>query len=188
MDPKARKNPRGAAPPEFEKKVSEARPETPVSPPESASAEAPAAADSAPHTPELPPERESVAAGAAPAARVEDAPESAAEAAPIAGFAELAGKSSAALARSQAALVQGLEELSVEFAEMARSGVESATTRASEMLSVKTFSDAVDLNFSLARDSFEAFAGGSLRLAELAVEVARKAAAPFFADFIGRAY
>lgn len=99
----------------------------------------------------------------------------------LAAFAE---RRSTALARSQAAFVQGLEELSVEMAGLARWGLESATRGASEMLEVETFSDALDLQFSLVQESFQALVSGSLRMVELGLETAHKTAEPFLAEFL----
>jgi hypothetical protein len=163
MDAKSRKNPRAMMPPAAEAHPPAAASAAAATPPESAAA----------------PLNEAIAA---PAARLRETPGSAGEAGAFAGLAALAGRPSSALARSQAAFVQGLEELSVEMAGIARSGLESAARGATEMLAVKTLTDAVDLHLSLAQKSFEAFVGGSLRMAELGIETARKAAEPFFAE------
>jgi hypothetical protein len=106
---------------------------------------------------------------------------------PFSAFAERAGRASAALARSQSALVQGLGELSIEMTGFARSGVQKAAKRAGEALAIKTLSDAVDLQLGLARDGFEAFVGGPLRLSELGIEIARKTAEPLWSELLASA-
>ncbi len=169
MDKKARKNPGGTMPLEAER-----------TPSQTASEEG-----GAPFEPRTSPPDDAIPA---PSLHLRETAGSAKEVFTSAGFAELAGRSSVALQRSQAALVQGFEELSVEFAAIARSSVESAARRATEMLEVKTLPEALDLHFSFARDSLEAFVGGSLRMAELGVEVARKAAEPFFAELLSNPF
>ncbi len=91
-----------------------------------------------------------------------------------------------AFALSQALFIEGLEELSVELGEIARSGIESAAARTREMLAVKTLTEAVEVQLAVARDGFEAFFAGSLKLSELGVELARKTSEPLFAELFAR--
>jgi hypothetical protein len=55
----------------------------------------------------------------------------------------------AALAQSQAALTRGLGALSAEMARMALSGIDTAARTTTQMLSVKTLSDAIAVNAGL---------------------------------------
>jgi hypothetical protein len=93
----------------------------------------------------------------------------------------------AAFVQSQTAVARGLEALSAEAAGMAISGIDAAARAASEMLRVKTFSDAIEVNTSFTRNSFEALVGGSVKLSELGVKLATEASHPIFTQ-LGRSW
>jgi Phasin protein len=106
------------------------------------------------------------------------APESSAESP------QSAGDSLHALAQSQpqAGLTRDLEVIGVEVAGMALSGIDSSARTASDMLSVKTFSEVVALNAGLACTSLDTLVGGSIKLSELAVKLASEAAQSMLAE------
>ena len=93
----------------------------------------------------------------------------------------------AALVQSQTAVARGLEALSAEAAGMAISGIDAAARAASEMLRVKTLSDAIEVNTGFTRNSFDALVGGSAKLSELGVKLATEASHPIWTQ-IGRSW
>jgi hypothetical protein len=84
----------------------------------------------------------------------------------------------AAVVQSQAAVVRGLEALSAELAGLALSGIDAATRTATDMLAVKTLSDAIEINAGFTRSSFDALVGGSVKLSELGARLAAEASQP----------
>jgi hypothetical protein len=84
----------------------------------------------------------------------------------------------AALVQSQTAVARGLEALSVEVTGLAISGIDAATRTATDMLGVKTLSDAIEVNAGFTRSSFDALVGGSAKLSELGMKLATEAAQP----------
>ena len=85
-----------------------------------------------------------------------------------------------ALAESQAALARGLEALSAEMAGLALSGIGAAARAATEMLGIKTLSDAIEVNAGFTCSSFDALVGGSARLSQLGAKVAAETSKPLF--------
>ena len=88
----------------------------------------------------------------------------------------------AALVQSQTALARGLEALSTEMAGLALSGINAAARTATEMLGIKTLSDAIEVNAGLTRSSLVAMVGGSAKLSELGVKLAAEASQPILAQ------
>jgi hypothetical protein len=84
----------------------------------------------------------------------------------------------AALVQSQTAVARGLEALSVEVTGLAISGIDAATRTATEMLGVKTLSDAIEVNAGFTRSSFDTLVGGSAKLSELGMKLATEASQP----------
>jgi hypothetical protein len=84
----------------------------------------------------------------------------------------------AALVQSQTALARGLEAMSVEVTGLAISGIDTATRTATDMLGVKTLSDAIEVNAGFTRSSFDALVGGSAKLSELGMKLATEASQP----------
>ena len=84
----------------------------------------------------------------------------------------------AALVQSQTAVARGLEALSVEATGLAISGIDAATRTATDMLGVKTLSDAIEVNAGFTRSSFDALVGGSAKLSELGMKLATEASRP----------
>jgi len=84
----------------------------------------------------------------------------------------------AALVQSQTAMARGLEALSVEVTGLTLSGIDAATRTATEMLGVKTLSDAIEVNAGFTRSSFDALVGGSAKLSELGMKLATEATQP----------
>jgi hypothetical protein len=84
----------------------------------------------------------------------------------------------AALVRSQTAVARGLEALSAELAGLALSGIDAAARTATDMLAVKTLSDAIEVNAGFTRSSLDALVGGSVKLSELGAKLAAEASQP----------
>jgi len=84
----------------------------------------------------------------------------------------------AALVQSQAAVARGLEAMSAEVTGLAISGIDAATRTATDMLGVKTLSDAIEVNAGFTRSSFDALVGGSAKLSELGMKLATEASQP----------
>jgi hypothetical protein len=81
----------------------------------------------------------------------------------------------AALVQSQTAMARGLEALSAELAGLALSGIDAAARTATDILAIKTLSDAIELNAGFTRSRFHALLDGSTRLSELGVKLAAEA-------------
>jgi hypothetical protein len=90
------------------------------------------------------------------------------------------GDAGAALAQSQAALARGLEALSAEMAGLALSGMDVLARTATKLLTVKTLSDAIEVNAGFTCSSLEALVGGSAKLSELGVKLAAETSQPLF--------
>jgi hypothetical protein len=84
----------------------------------------------------------------------------------------------AALVQSQTALARGLEALSTEMAGLALSGIDAAARTATDMLGIKTLSDAIEVNAGLTCSSFDTLVGGSAKLSELGIKLAAEASQP----------
>jgi hypothetical protein len=84
----------------------------------------------------------------------------------------------AALVQAQTAVARGLGALSAEMAGLALSGIDAAARTATDMLGVKTLSDAIEVNAGFTRSSFDTFVGGSAKLSELGVRLASEASQP----------
>ena len=84
----------------------------------------------------------------------------------------------AALVQSQTAVARGLEALSAELAGLALSGIDAAARTATDMLAVKTLSDAIAVNAGFTRSSFDALVGGSVKLSELGAKLTAEASQP----------
>ncbi len=84
----------------------------------------------------------------------------------------------AAFVQSQTAVARGLEALSAELAGLALSGIDAAARTATDMLAVKTLSDAIEVNAGFTRSSFDALVGGSAKLSELGAKLAADASQP----------
>ena len=94
-------------------------------------------------------------------------------------LAHFGGKALVAAEESRAAVARGFDALSEEMAALARSGIDTVTRTAIEMLAVKSFSDAVAVNASFARASFDNWMGGSAKFSELGVKLAVESSRPF---------
>jgi hypothetical protein len=90
------------------------------------------------------------------------------------------GDPAAALAESQAALARGLEALSAEMAGLALSGMNVLARTATQMLAVKTLSDAIEVNAGFTCSSLETLVDGSAKLSELGVKLAAETSQPLF--------
>jgi hypothetical protein len=84
----------------------------------------------------------------------------------------------AALVKSQKAFARGLEALNTEIAGLALAGIDAAARTATDMLGIKTLSDAIEVNAGLTRSSFDTLVGGSAKLSELGVRLAAEASEP----------
>lgn len=111
-------------------------------------------------------------------ARSVEAPAETAKGASSENFADFGREAFAAVVQSQAAVVRGLEALSAELAGLAISGIDAAARTATDMLAVKTLSDAIEVNAGFTRSSFDALVGGSTKLSELGAKLAAEASQP----------
>ena len=93
-------------------------------------------------------------------------------------FAEFGREAFAAFVQSQTAVVRGLEALSAELTGLAFSRIDAAARTATDMLAVKTLSDAIEVNAGFTSSSFEALVGGSAKLSELGAKLAAEASQP----------
>jgi len=123
------------------------------------------------------------AEGAMPAATSMAAPsvEALAETAKRASSKDLAGfgcEAFAALVQSQTAVARGLEALGAELTGLALSTIDTATRAATDLLAVRTLSDAIEVNAGFGRNSFVALVGGSAKLSELGAKLAAEASQP----------
>jgi hypothetical protein len=84
----------------------------------------------------------------------------------------------AALAESQAAMARGLEAMSDEMAGLTRLSIDIAARTATDMLGVKTLSDAFKVNALFARESFDSLLDGSAKLSGLGVKLAAESSRP----------
>ncbi len=93
-------------------------------------------------------------------------------------LADLGRDTFAALVQSQTAMARGLEALSAELAALALSGIDATARTATDMLAVKTLSDAIEVNAAYTRSSFVALVGSSAKLSELGAKLAAEASKP----------
>ena len=93
-------------------------------------------------------------------------------------FGDFGREAFAAFVQSQTAVARGLEALSAELAGLALSGIDAAARTATDMLAVKTLSDAIEVNAGFTRSSFDALVGGSAKLSELGAKLAAEASQP----------
>jgi len=93
----------------------------------------------------------------------------------------------AALVQSQTAVARGLEAMTAEMTGLAISGIDVAARTATNMLGVKTLSDAMEVNAGFTRSSFDTLLGGSAKLSELGVKLATEASHPILTQF-GRSW
>ena len=84
----------------------------------------------------------------------------------------------AAVVQSQTAVARGLEALSAEMAGLVLSGIDAVARTATDMLAVKTLSDAIEVNAGFTRSSLDAVVGGSAKLSELGARLAAEASQP----------
>jgi hypothetical protein len=96
-------------------------------------------------------------------------------------LADFGSETFAAIEESRAAVARGFDALSEEMAGLARYGIDTAARTAIEMLAVKTFSDAIAVNTSFARASFDNWLGGSAKFSELGIKLAVESSRPFLA-------
>jgi hypothetical protein len=95
--------------------------------------------------------------------------------------ADFGWKALVAVEESRAAMARGFDALSEEMVGLARCGIDTVTRTAIEMLAVKTFFDAIAVNSSFARASFDNWIGGSAKFSELGVKLAVESSRPFLA-------
>ena len=96
------------------------------------------------------------------------------------------GDAGAALAQSQAALARGLEALSAEMAGLALTGMNVLARTATNLLAVKTLSDAIEVNAGFTCSGLEALVGGSAKLSELGMKLATETSQPLFGQLARR--
>jgi len=93
----------------------------------------------------------------------------------------------AALVQSQTALARGLEALGAELAGLALSGIDAAARAATDMLTVKTLFDAIEVNAGFSRSSLDALLARSAKLSELGAKLAADASRPILTQ-LGRGW
>ena len=93
----------------------------------------------------------------------------------------------AALVQSQTAVARGLGALSAEVAGLALSRIDAVARTATDMLAVKTLSDAIELNAGFTRGSIDALVGGSAKLSELGARLVAEASQPILTQ-LGRGW
>lgn len=108
------------------------------------------------------------------------APQSATKSAKPDGPRQVESDAGAALAQSQAALARGLEALSAEMAGLALTGMNVLARTATNLLAVKTLSDAIEVNAGFTCSSLETLVGGSAKLSELGMKLATETSQPLF--------
>jgi Phasin protein len=80
-------------------------------------------------------------------------------------------------------MVRGISAFGEEMAGPTRSGVDLAARAATEMLEVKTVSDAFRVNARFARNSFDSFLDGSAKLSGLGVRLAAESSRPILTQW-----
>jgi hypothetical protein len=83
-----------------------------------------------------------------------------------------------AFTEAQAVLGRGFEEIVGEIAGMTRSGIAAVADAAVDLLGVRTFSEAVEINALLARRGIDAMIDGSAKLSEIGVKAVSEASQP----------
>jgi Phasin protein len=91
------------------------------------------------------------------------------------------------IAESRAALARGVESVSEEVASLARHSIDTTAHSAIQMLGVKTWADAIAVNTSFARTSFDYWLEGTAKVSELGVKLAVESSKPFVTKF-GKAW
>jgi Phasin protein len=84
-----------------------------------------------------------------------------------------------AIDESRAAMARGFDALSEEITGLARGGIDTAVRTAIEMFAVRSFADAIAVNVSFARASFDNWIGVSAKFSELGVKLAVESSRPF---------
>jgi hypothetical protein len=138
-------------------------------------------------TPGEPPAEVEEPAAAAMALPSAEAPAEAAKGSSSDDLADFGSEAFAALVQSQTAVARGLEALSAEMTGLAISGIDAAARTATDMLGVKTLSDAIEVNAGFTRSSFDTLVGGSAKLSELGVKLAAEASQPILTQ-LGRSW
>jgi hypothetical protein len=95
--------------------------------------------------------------------------------------ADLGDDAFAAIEEARTAMARGFHALSDGIVGLTRCGIDTSARTAIEMLTVKTFSDAITVNASFARASLENWLDGSAKFTELGVKLAVESARPFLA-------
>ncbi len=129
-------------------------------------------------------EEPAAAAMALPSA---EAPAAAAKGSSSDDLADFGRETFAALVQLQTAVARGLGALTAEMTGLAISGIDVAARTATDMLGVKTLSDAMEVNTGFARSSFDTLVGGSAKLSELGVKLATEASQPLLTQ-LGRSW
>jgi Phasin protein len=91
------------------------------------------------------------------------------------------------IVESRVALARGVEAISEQFTTLARHSIDATAHSAIQMLSVKTWADAVTVNTSLARTSFDHWLDSAAKVSELGIKLAVESAKPFVSE-IGKAW
>jgi hypothetical protein len=85
----------------------------------------------------------------------------------------------AIIAESRAVLARSVESISDEFASFVRQSIDTTAHTAIQMLRVKTWADAVAVNTSYARTSYDHWLDSAVKVSELGLKLALESSKPF---------
>lgn len=97
--------------------------------------------------------------------------------------ADSVGDSWSAFAEAQAVLARGFEEFVAEVTGRAGSGIAAAADAAVALIGVRTLSEAIEINATLARRTLDAMIEGSTKLSEIGVKAVSEASRPVLSRF-----
>ena len=92
----------------------------------------------------------------------------------------------AAFRDAQSVFARGLEEFAVEVNGMSRSGIEAMAEATGALLGAKSFSEAVEINATLARRETDVMIEGAAKLAAIGVRTISEFSQPILSLFGGR--
>ena len=85
----------------------------------------------------------------------------------------------AIIAESRAVIARGVESISDEFVSFTRHSIDTSAQTAIQMLAVKTWADAVAINTSFARTSYDHWLDSAAKVSELGIKLAIESSKPF---------
>jgi hypothetical protein len=85
----------------------------------------------------------------------------------------------AVIAESRTALARGVESIGDELASFARQSIDATAHTAIQLLEIKTWAEAVAVNTSFARSSYDHWLDSAAKVSELGVKLAVESSKPF---------